>query len=387
MELSNLFSPGKIGNVQIKNRIIRSATYERRATKDGYVSEELINYHKNLANGGVGLIITGMLAVDKTATSSVCQSLIFDDSFIEGQKKLVNIIHDCSNTKIAAQISHPGRQGAHPKYPNVAPSPIRDVITKKIPKELTTEEIGVIIKKYIEAGKRVYESGFDMVQIHAAHGYLLSNFISPYTNQRNDEFGGNTQNRAKILVDIYNGIRDEVGKEFPIIIKLNMFDGVPNGLELDPEGKIIAKMVVDAGYDAIEPSAGIAETLLGSSFNIPSARIKSPEDENYLLPMTKEIKSIAGNVPIILLGGVRNPVSADKFIGENQVDFISMSRPLIREPNLPNKWKSGDRSPPLCISCNQCYMSIMTGPTFCAVAEKLRKKEERKRKRELKKKL
>lgn len=372
IDLKYLFRTGKIGNVIIKNRIVRSATYEKRATKHGHITEHLIKMYTDLAKGGTGLIITGTIAVDPTGTGSPYQAYLFDDSYIPGQKKLVDIVHEYSDVKIAAQIGHTGRQGIHPKYPPIAPSPVPLRYSKQIPKELTSEEIKVLIEKFVNTSCRTYESGYDMVQLHAAHGYLLSNFISPYTNKRKDEFGGNIQNRTKILVDIYNQIREEVGKKFPIITKLQTQDFVPGGLSLN-ESKQITKILVDTGYAAIEPSGGMLETMEGVN-TYPSKFIKSSNDENYFLPTAKILKPIMENCSLILVGGIRNPLSAEKILKENFADYISMCRPLLREPDLPNRWKNGDISPAKCISCNSCYNTMMTSEVYCVVKQKLEEK-------------
>jgi len=369
MELKHLFSPGKIGNVEIKNRIVRSATYEGMANH-GYVSEELISLYTELARGGTGLIITGALAVDETGAASQTQPFIYSDDFIEGQKRLVKMVHDASDVKISAQIVHPGRGGFHPKYPNVAPSPIKEPLLKKVPKELSTEEINVIIKKFVDASRRVYEAEYDMVQLHGGHGYLLSNFLSPYTNRRSDEYGGDTQRRTKILVDIYNLIRDEIGKNFPITIKLQTQDDVPGGLTLE-EGLEVAKIVVNAGYDSIEPTGGMAESRLTTRNPLPGKFIKTPDDENYLFSTAKTLKPFMKNCSLMLMGGIRNPESAEKFLQENVADFISMCRPLIYEPDLPNRWKSGDHAPAYCTSCNGCGANVFRSSLYCLTKKKL----------------
>jgi len=366
MELKNLFSPGKIGNVQIKNRIIRSATSENMAAKDGQVSDQLIKVYTELARGGTGLIITGGLAVHPSSTLTRCAPCLYDDAFLPGQKKLVKAVHDYSECRIAAQLVHTGRQTGNRKYQPVAPSPIPDKIVNRVPRELKTEEIGDVIKMFVDAGRRAYESEYDAIQLHAAHGFLLSNFISPYSNKRTDEYGGDTQRRTKVLVEIYDQLRDEVGKNFPITIKLQTQDGAPGGLTSE-EGKEIAKIVADAGYDAIEPSGGGGESIIGESGidGLPSRVIKSPEDENYFLPTVNEIKPIVNDCPVILMGGVRNPLSAEKVLREKAAEFISMSRPLIYEPDLPNRWKNGDTSPALCTSCNECFMNVLEGALHC----------------------
>ena len=373
MKLKYLFSPGKIGNVQIKNRIVRSATYEKRASKYGLVTDRLIELYTDLAQGGTGLIITGMIAVHPSGSGSPYAAYLYDDSFLSGQRKLVKAVHDYSDVKIAAQIAHTGRQGTHPKYEPIAPSAILYKITNRMPRELTPDEIKEVITWFVDTGRRAYESGYDMVQLHAAHGYLLCNFVSPRTNIRTDEYGGNTQKRTKIFVDIFNQLRDEVGKNFPIIIKLQTQDFIPGGLNLN-EGKEVAKILVDTGYNAIEPSGGGEESQIGTNNAYPSKIIKSPEGENYFLPTIKELKPIMKDCPIILMGGIKNPLSAEKFLKLRIADFISMSRPLIREPDLPNRWKSGDISPARCISCNECYETMFNGEVYCVVRKRLENK-------------
>ncbi len=377
MELKTLFSPKKIGNVQIKNRIVRSATYERATEKYGYVGDRLLDIYDNLARGGTGLIISAFTAVDPGGTASAYQACLYDDSFIPGQKKLVKAIHKYSDVKIAAQIVHTGRQGYHPKYPPVAPSAISFKRTGLTPRELTIEEIRVLKKKFIDAGKRAYECEYDMVQLHAAHGYFLCNFISPYTNKRIDEFGGSVKKRAKIINDIFIGLRDELGKNFPITIKLQTQDFIPDGLSLE-EGIKIAKIISDTGFDGIEPSGGGEETMMYLKSPYPSRNIKSPEDENYFLHFAKKVKPFMKDCALILVGGIRNPISAEIILKEGDADFISMSRPLIYEPNLPNRWKNGDLSPAKCISCNSCYVTLQQGPVYC-VTKKRREEKQRKK--------
>lgn len=379
MELNTLFSPEKIGNVQIKNRIVRSATYTRKSEKYGIVGNTLVEFYDELAQGGTGLIISEFIGVDPSGTMSAYQLRLDNDSFIPGQRKLVEAVHNYHEVKIAAQIAHTGRQGAHPKYPPVAPSPIPDKITGLTPRELTKPEIEDLIQKFVATGRRAYESGYDMVQLHAAHGYFLSNFISPYTNRRSDNYGGTNENMARILTEIYDGLKDEVGKKFPVIIKLQTKDFVSGGLEMK-QGLEIAKILVDKGFEAIEPSGGIGETQIGTKNAYPSRQIKSPEEENYFLPIVKELKPSMKNCKMILMGGIKNPISAENFLKAGITDFISLSRPLIYEPNLPNRWMNGDLKPAKCRSCNSCYVTIFTGPVYCVVRRRLEKRKQRKMK-------
>jgi len=177
MELKNLFSPGKIGNVQIKNRLIRSATWAAKATNEGYVTEDLIKLFKDLAEGGTGLIISGYLAVEPLGASTHKMACLYDDSYISGQTKLVKTVHDFSDVKIAAQIAHTGNGPfifGNTNFEPVGPSPLINLILKKSCRELTTDDVRNIIKKFVSTGRRAYECGYDMVQIHGSHGYLLS---------------------------------------------------------------------------------------------------------------------------------------------------------------------------------------------------------------------
>ncbi|MFX0000926.1 MAG: NADH:flavin oxidoreductase [Candidatus Hodarchaeota archaeon] len=375
MELETLFSPEKIGNVQIKNRIVRSATHMRSTEKYGYVGDKLIEIYRELANGGTGLIISGFTAVDPGGTANPYQACLYDDSFIPGQKKLVKQVHEYDETKIAIQIAHTGRQGKHSKYHPVAPSAVPFKYTGLTPRELKTEEIKGLIQKFITSGIRAYECGYDMVQLHAAHGYFLCNFISPRTNLRTDEYGGSIEGRAKILIDIYTGLRENLGRKFPVTIKLQIEDFVPNGLTLE-EGVEFAKLLSKIGFDAIEPSGGGQETQILAKKQYPSLRIKTSEEENYFLPHIKKIKPFLNKCKLIAMGGIKNPIAAEKILKESIADFISLCRPLIYEPDLPKRWQSGDISPAKCISCNGCYMSMMQGPVYCVTKKR---REERKK--------
>ncbi len=377
MALERLFKPGKIGKIQIKNRIVRSATFEGMASHEGYVTEELINFYRDLAAGGTGLIITGASAIDSRYTVGSKCTCLNDDTFIPDQRKLVAAVHDYPDVKIGVQLAHNGRQGSHPKYKPVAPSPVLYKPTNQVPKELTGTEIRELINKFTAAGRRAYEAEYDLVQLHAAHGYLLSSFLSPYTNKRSDEFGGTTEKRIRIFLEIFNQLRDEVGKSFPILLKLQIIDGVPDGITAEEAQKIVQSLV-KTGYDGIEPSGGLTELQIGTDNAMPSQKVKSLEEENYLAFASEALHPFMKQCALIQVGGIRNPVSAENLLQSNNCDFISMSRPLIYEPNLPTRWYEGDLAPAKCTSCNSCLIAIMTGqPVQCAVKKKLERKKQK----------
>lgn len=359
--------------MQIKNRIVRSATLEGLAEKYGYVSSRLIKFHEELARGGTGLIITGAAAVDPSGSGGPYQVRIDNESYLDGHRKLTKKIHEYSDIKIAIQLIHVGRQGYHPKYHPIAPSAVLYPITNIMPRVLRTDEVDQYIKMFVDASVNAYECGYDMVQLHAAHGYLLSNFLSPYTNKRNDIYGGDIENRVRFIIDIYNQTRDKLGKSFPIIIKSQINDFVPGGLE-DDDGISIVEKLVETGFDGVEPSGGIGETPIITKQAYPSKFIKKPEDENYFLPLAKKLKPIMKNSALILVGGIKNPLSAEEILKNRWADFISMSRPLIYEPDLPKRWQEGDLTPAKCTSCNSCLETMGTG-LYCVIRKKLEEKD------------
>ena len=375
MKFKHLFSSGKIGTVNLKNRIVRSATYDGRSDR-GFVTEDHIQFYEELAQGGVGLIVSGATVVDASGSGGKTQPYLFNDSFMEGQKRLVNAVHDYSEVRFAVQLMHMGRQTIHPKFPPIGPSAVPNKSINMIPKEISKEEVEYFIQAFVDAGRRAYECGYDMIQLHAAHDYFLNNFLCPYTNRREDEYGGSTENRTRILVKIYQQLREEIAKSCPIIIKLQTIDGFPGGIDLE-EAKKIADILVKTGFDAIEPSGGSSETMNMGDRITPFYTIDSPEEENYFHANAKNLRTIEDCCPLILVGGVRNPITADKFIEENIVDFIAMSRPFIREPNLPNRWREGDSKPAKCISCNACYGTMIRGKVYCVPKRRLQRRKRR----------
>lgn len=375
--LETLFSPKKIGNVEIPNRIMRSATYANMANPDGTPSDTSIELYSALAKGGTGLIVTGMASIDQPGRFSKGQLCFFDDAQIAGHKKMTDVIHEYAGICIAPQLNHAGRASMNPKFQAITPSPIANPFTKKMSREATLEDINAIVKSFGTAARRAYESGYDLVQLHGGHGFLLSNFLSPHVNKRSDNYGGSIDNRTRIIVEIYNEIRDQVGKDYPVMIKLNIDDFVEGGLTFE-DGKSAVKTLIEAGIDAIEPTGGGPDTMMnpkGRSY--PMAKISSPEEENFFLPKVKELKPLMKETPLIIMGGIRNVEFAEKLLVDGIGDFIALSRPLIYEPGLPNRWKSGDLSPPLCVSCNKCGSTGMSGFLHCVTRKKAEKRKAR----------
>jgi 2,4-dienoyl-CoA reductase-like NADH-dependent reductase (Old Yellow Enzyme family) len=393
---SVVFNPGRIGRLEIKNRLVRSATYENGATSKGEVSNFLVDLYRTLAKGGVGMIITGLTGVYSEAIAPHLMMRADDDSLIPSLKKIPQAIREvATDCKVMLQLHHPGRQVANRgdaanfvpvippafkayirKHPEIralqeraphiveptAPSAVYDTFLDRTPRALNTDEIDKIIDAYTEGVRRAQEAGFDGVQLHAAHGYLLSSFLSPRTNRREDQYGGSTENRTRIVKDILQRARSKVGDDFPILIKMNTTDFLPDGIDLD-EAVRVGAVLSEAGFTAIETSGGIWESLtrkeeeLGwSPVLIAEARtgIKTEDQEAYFLPGAKAIKEKT-NATVILVGGLKSLSRIEEVLGSEAADFISLCRPLIRQPDLPNLWFSGEGSDRAeCISCNAC---------------------------------
>jgi 2,4-dienoyl-CoA reductase-like NADH-dependent reductase (Old Yellow Enzyme family) len=366
--------PKKIGNIEVKNRFVRSATGERLASEKGEVTEELIQFHKILAEGGVGLIITGVTYVHANGIGIPNQLGIDRDNLIPGLRRLTEVVHKYGDgCKIVVQLHHSGRQSMILENP-LAPSAVFEPTFDVTPIEMTIDDIQNTVEAFAQAARRAKESGFDAIQLHAAHGYLLSEFLSPYTNRRSDDYGGTTDNRYKIIQEIYTRTVELVGKDFPILIKMNVDDYMEGGITLE-ESKKIAEKLSKTGFDAIETSSAMWEVTTRSrkelgwhpAFN-PEARtnIDSKEKEAYHLPYAKVIKKFI-DVPLILVGGLRSLDVIQNILEKGHADFIGLCRPLIREPDLPNKWLSGTGEITCkCISCNGCTGSLLVGSLRCA---------------------
>lgn len=344
-----LFEPYNLAGIELKNRIVRSATYEKRADVDGFVTDALVEFYKDLAKGGVGLIITGNALVHISGRSVPQMICIHNDYYIDKLKRLTKAIHNLDG-KVIIQLVHGGRQcfpvllgGQQP----IAPSEVYDPSTKITPREMTNEEIWEIIEAFGDAARRAMYAGFDGVQIHGAHGYLVSEFLSPHTNRRNDYWGGDEERRFHFLEEVYKAMRKEVGKNYPILIKINADDFIEGGLR--PEESVrIAKRLEELGIDAIEVSGGMYE----SGIKTAQLNILKEEQEAYFRDSARLFKSNL-NVPVILVGGIRSKSVADDVLQKGDADLISISRPLIREPDLPNKFREGKEKAD-CISCNGC---------------------------------
>lgn len=359
MKLENLFSPCRIGTIKIKNRLVMPPMQTGYADHQGFITDRQIDYYVERAKGGVGLIIFEHTGVLEQGKASPNMTLICNDGHIPGFKKLISAIHQ-EGTKIAVQLNHAGRQtlseitGTSP----VAPSPILCPVYKVIPRELSIEEIYRIADAFAEAAARVKKAGADAVEIHMAHGYLIDGFLSPFSNKRDDEYGGNIQGRSKFAVEVLRSVREKVGQDFPVICRLSGDEYVEGGLRLE-DTKKITQILESEGADAFDISAALS----GHHLNQPTYYI----DEGIFVHLAEGIKSVV-RVPVIAVGRIRNAVFAEKVIQERRADLVSMGRALIADPYLPKKAMNGNLEDIIpCISCNRCLQSIGKGPLTCTV--------------------
>jgi len=348
-----LFEPFQIGSIKLRNRFVRSATQDWLGNADGSISAREEELYESLAANETGLIITAHAYVaHPLGRASIRQNAIFDDRFIDGFHRLADVVHK-HGARLVIQISHAGRQSSPDLTEGLlpaGPSPVTDSSTGITPRELSEEEIWHIIDAFAAAAGRAKTAGADGVQIHMAHGYLLAQFLSPYTNRRTDAWGGNLDNRIRIVREIITRCRAAVGPEFPVLAKLNSTDGFtgPGYLSLDDVIET-AKRLEKWGFSAIEISGGMREAK--DCMSRPG--ILKPEQEGYFAAAAKAVKA-AVSIPVILVGGLRSLTVMQQLVASGVCDLISLSRPFIRQPDLVKKFRLGLEKVS-CVSCNLCF--------------------------------
>ena len=372
---SILFEPTKMKNLELQNRFVRSATYDGCADK-GSVTEKQMSLYTTLSEGGVGLIITGITYVHNNGKISKFQNSISSDEFIPGLKQLTSAVHE-RGAKIAVQLFHAGREARFSKSGNrmpIGPSFLEeDPYFKAQYRTMTESEIWEVVHAFGDGAKRAREAGFDAVQIHGAHAYLLSQFLSPYTNRRDDDWGGSLENRLRLHREIYQDIRQKVGEDYAVLIKIGVQDGFPGGLEFD-EGKPAANYLAELGFDALEISQGLRGK--GSENTEFRTKINTLDREAYYRNWCREIKK-RGEAPIMMVGGLRTFKLMEEIIEKEEADYISLSRPLIREPKIIHWWEKGDQHRSECISCNKCFEALRAGEILRCVQQEMGRKIDR----------
>lgn len=361
VNIHRIDQPWAMGNLVLKNRIVRSATVEGLSTDNGAPTQQLIDIAVALAKGGVGLIVAGAAYVNREGKGDKNTTGMDHDRLIEPLSRLCTAVHAAGGT-LAAQLAHCGSTLNPAMLPEkealFGPSKMIDPVHGHPVLELNANQIFTIVDDYAKAASRVRKAGFHAVQIHAAHGYLINQFLSPSRNRRSDRYGGSINGRARFLYQIYEAIRGAVGSDFPVFIKMSSYDGFSGGVEPD-EAAQIASVLDSMGIDAIEVSAGTPEGAKKDGWD----HIRpAPFEEGSLLKYALQIKANV-RCPVISVEGWRDPLAIIKALVK--IDAVSMSRPFIREPDLVNRWLDGDLSPAQCISCNQCLDLIMDSGLGC----------------------
>ena len=390
-----IFESINLGGVTAKNRIIRSATHDGLADSNGAPTEKLIRKYEYLAKNEVGVIITGYAGVSENGMSPYPAMLkIHNDDNLEQYEKLAEAAHKY-DTPIVLQLAHCGRQTSSKTIgvQKVAPTAKRHLFYPDKAKQLYKNKIKTIVNDFLKAAQRAEKCGFDAVQLHAGHGYLLHDFLSPYGNKRTDEYGGSVENRCRIICEIIKAVKEKT--TLPVWIKISAEDNRKNGMRIEDSVKI-CKILENAGLDCVEVSCGTVEDGMNTmrsrvmpmdavfeyrepcaSFSKPlksvslffanfvNPLIKQPSPlENFNVANAEKIKSTL-DIPVIVVGGIHKLYDMENIILQNKADAVSMCRPFICEPNLVSKLKSGQQREAKCIMCNYCGLVIEKGKTKC----------------------
>jgi 2,4-dienoyl-CoA reductase-like NADH-dependent reductase (Old Yellow Enzyme family) len=375
--VKELFEPCSLGPIELRNRFIKAATFEGR-TPGGEVSDELIEFHRCVAAGGVAMSTLAYLAISPQGrTDRDC--LVLDDAAVEGLARLVEAVHG-EGAKVAAQLGHAGpvanarSNGAPALAPSRGWSPMG---TRYRPP--SAEDLDRIVADYSSSAVRAKQAGFDSIELHMGHGYLLSSFLSPRLNRRHDDYGGSLENRARLARRVAIAVREAAGRELAVTAKLNMDDGVSGGFGLVEATQVAQWLEADGALDALELTGGsslsnpmylfrgeaprkdFAKTLplpLRMGFALVGRRFMAdyPFEEAYFLESARVV-SQATSLPIILLGGITQPGTAQRALQEG-FSFFALGRALLMEPSIIRRWSEGDETPSSCTHCNRCMPTI-----------------------------
>lgn len=367
MKYEKMFSKGKIGKLELKNRIVMPAMGTSLASSTGEASSEMIKYYEERAKGGCGLIITEITRIDdEYGVGTPNQLSVTEGKHIPQLERLAKTVHKY-DTKIFVQLHHPGRQNHSQLLGGkqiVAPSPVMCKVCKEEPRELATEEVEGLVKKFVKGAKIAQMAGIDGVELHGAHGYLIDQFMSPYTNKRTDKYGGNFTNRMRFITEIILGIRQICGPNFPISVRIDGDEFVEGGLHLEDSVKI-AQYLESIGIDAINVSCGIYES--GFTIIEPIAF-----EQAWKKDLAKTIKK-AINIPVIAVNNIKRPEIAEALLEEGVMDFVGVARAQLADPQWAIKAKQHrDEDITPCISCLHCIEELEKSKTVkCAVNARL----------------
>ena len=367
--------PGRIGSLEVPNRLVRGATSETMATPEGIVTDSYVELYRRLAEGGAGLILTGHMYVDRRGQASANQTGIHHDRVIPALSRTTEAVHD-EGGRIFAQLGHCGSQTKLPGIRPVAPSPVPNAMYGVQPEELTPADIEALVRAFGEAARRAAAAGFDGIHIHGGNGYLISEFCSPHANSRTDAWGGDAARRSRFMFEVYAAVRAAVGDGFPVTARLSVEDSVPGGLQRE-ESLQRARILAKRGIDGFETTYGVMRSYLENIRpyvavqraqawrNLLVQRAWKPAGaEAYYRPFARAAKEATG-LPVILVGGVRTTDAMSDILAGGDADFLAMARPFIREPDLVRKLEAGRTGGMACVSCNMCLEHDGFDPLRC----------------------
>lgn len=362
-----LFEPGRLGPLEVRNRVVRAGTSETMADERGAVTDAYVELYETLARNEVGLIFTGHLYCDTRGRYARLQTGIYADDLVPGLRRVTDAVHRHGG-RILAQVAHAGSQSrVEAGVPPLAPSAVPNALTGRPVPEADEEEIGQAVDAFAAGARRAVEAGFDGVHIHAANGYLISEFSSPAANRRTDAWGGSPEARDRFALEVARAVRAAVPETLPVTMKLGMVDATPGGLHLD-ESVPRAARLVDAGLDGLEISCGVMELATDSARQYVAVDrrraaedllihrlLSRPEAEAYFLPWARVVRR-AVDTSIVLVGGMRTTETMNRILADGDADFVALARPLIREPDLISQLANGRTGRVDCTSCNLCLL-------------------------------
>ena len=370
--MAHVFETTVLKGMALRNRFVHSATNEGMADPDdGCAGERLIRWQEQCAEGEIGLLIPGNAYVSNQGKSRPGQVGVQSDVTLPGLARMAEAVHR-HGALVALQIAHAGANMYVPSETGYALGPSDMKLTELHCRAMTKDDIAQTVADFAAAAARAKKAGIDAVQLHGAHSYLISQFLSPHFNRRTDEYGGSLENRARFALEVLRAVRAAVGPDYPVLIKTNSDDYIDRGFSLD-ELVPYCLMLQDAGVDAIEISGG-------THFSDPKYFCSRPEGT---VPREQEIyfKEAAERyrrevkVPLILVGGVRTLGVAEHVVSSGLADYVAICRPLVREPNLIKRWHEGDTRRSTCISCNLCFGPVRSGEgIYCVALERQRQK-------------
>ncbi|MHB8831375.1 MAG: FAD-dependent oxidoreductase [Patescibacteria group bacterium] len=364
MKYKALFSPGRIGKLKLKNRLAMPPMVRNYADTKGLVTKRYVDHIASIAQGGVGMLILEATFISPEGRGFANELAIHSDNCILGLKKLAKAAHE-HKAAIGIQLFHAGRQtnpAVSGKQP-VAPSAIKDPLEPEAPRALKVAEIKQLVKAFAKAAWRAKKAGLDFVELHGAHGYLITQFLSPFTNERKDDYGGTPEKRFRFLKEVFEAVRQAVGPDYPIIVRLSGDEWIKGGLTIKDTVQI-AKHLEKLGADGLHISSGNYASFAQGKL-IPPMAI----EDGVLVPLAKEVKE-AVKIPVITVAKIRTPELAEKIIKSKSADFVAIGRSLLADPNWPNKAKANQAQLiNHCVACNQGCISrlFMQQDVWCTV--------------------